>query len=118
MAAATIGLIFDLGTSQGQGALAKAIQDFPNRDFRSGAQSAKENQMKFVLAAGRLDLANGGIVLMMAQDEDNAIFGLRAANRRLAGYGVTSTHWIVAGDPGFQQRAVQAAQASDKGTTR
>jgi hypothetical protein len=118
MTAPTIGLVFDLGTSQGQGALAKVLQDFPNKDFRSGVQSAKENQMRFILAAGRLDRANGGILLVMAQDEDNAILGLRAANRRLAGYGVTSTHWIVAGDPGFQQRAVQAAQASDKGTTR
>jgi hypothetical protein len=118
MTAPTIGLVFDLGTSQGQGALEKALQDFPNKDFRSGAQSAKENQMKFILAAGRLDRANGGIVLILTRDEDDAILGFTAANRRLAGYGVTSTHWIVAGDPGFQKRASQAALPGKGGGKR
>jgi hypothetical protein len=117
MTAPTIGLIFDLGTSQGQGALAKALQDLPNKDFHSGVQSAKENQMRYILAAGALDRANGGIVLILTQDEDDVILGFTAANRRLAGYGVTSTHWIVAGDPGFQKRVSQAAQSTDKGIT-
>lgn len=118
MTAPTIGLVIALGTTEGQDALAKALQDFPNRDFHSGAQSAKENQMKFILAAGRLDRINGGIVLILAQDEPNAILGLIAANRRLAEVGASSTHWIVSGDPSFQQRAMQAAQSGDKKTTK
>jgi hypothetical protein len=53
----------------------------------------------------------------MAQDEPDAMMGLAAANARLAELGATSTHWIVAGDPGFQKRVSQAAQSTDKGTT-
>jgi hypothetical protein len=117
MNAPTIGLIADLNTTQGKAALAKALQDFPNKDFHSGVESAKDLKVKFIVVAGRLDRANGGIVLVLAQEEPDAMMGLVAANRRLAGYGVTSTHWIMAGDPGFQQRASQAALSTDEGVT-
>ena len=117
MAAPNFGMVFDLGTAKGQATLTKALLDFPNKDFRSGAQSAKEFQMKFIVVAGRLDLANGGVILILAKDEDAAISGFKTANSRLAKYGVTSTHWMFAGDEGFQQRLVQAAQSIDKGST-
>ena len=116
MTAPTIGLVFDLGTSQGQGALEKALQDFPNKDFRSGAQSAKENQMKFILAAGRLDSINDGVVLALAQDKASAISGLVTAKRRLAKHGFTSTRWVFIGDADFQN-AMRAALAGRKEST-
>jgi hypothetical protein len=117
MTAPTIGLIADLNTTQGQAALAKALEDFPNKDFISGANSAIEFNYKFLVAAGRLDLDNGGVILILAKDEDAAILGFKTANRRLAKYGVTSTQWMFAGDKGIQQRLVQAAQSIDKGST-
>jgi hypothetical protein len=117
MTAPTIGLIADLGTTQGQAALAKALQDFPNKDFHSGAKSAIEFKYKFLVAAGRLDRINDGVVMALALDEADAILGLITANRRLAKHGATSTHWVFAGEMGFQQRAIQAALSADKGTT-
>jgi hypothetical protein len=118
MSAPTIGLIADLNTTQGQAALAKAMQDFPNKDFISGAQSAIEFKYKFLVAAGRLGSINDGVIMVLAQDEPNAILGLIAANRRLTEVGASSTHWIVAGDTGFRQRVAQAALSCDKGTIR
>lgn len=117
MTAPTIGMIADLHTTQGQAALAKALQDFPNKDFHSGAKSAVEFKYKLLVVAGRLDRPNGGVFIVMTQDEPAAMMGLAAANARLAQLGSASTRWIIAGDPGFQQRAMLAAQSTDKGTT-
>jgi hypothetical protein len=117
MTAPTIGLVIDLGTTQGQAALAKALEDFPNKDFISGAKSAIEFRYKFLVAAGRLDRINDGVVMALTQDEADAILGLIAANRRLAEVGASSTTWFIAGDPGFRQRVAQAALSSDEGTT-
>ena len=102
MAAATVGLIFHLGTSEGQDALSKAIKYFPNRAFQSGVKPAVEFSYKFWVAAGRLNLINDGIVTVLARDEADAILGLKTANRRLAARGFKSTRWIFIGDADFQ----------------
>lgn len=117
MTAATIGLLVDLETTEGKTVLAKAIQHFRNKDFRAGVKSVSDLKARFVVAAGRLDLPNDGVFIVMAQDEPAAMMGLVAANARLAQLGATSTHWLFAGEAAFQQRAIQAAQSSDKGTT-
>jgi hypothetical protein len=117
MTATTIGLLIDLEATEGKTVLSKAIKHFCNRDFRSGVGSMSHIKARFVIAAGRLDLPDDGVFLVMAQDEPDAMMGLAAANARLAELGATSTHWIVAGDPGFQKRVSQAAQSTDKGTT-
>jgi hypothetical protein len=117
VSAPTIGLIANLGTTQGEAALAKALHDFPNRDFRSGIRSSKEFGMKFIVAAGRLDRVNDGVVMALAQDDDNAILGLITANRRLAKAGASSTHWIVAGTPDFQLRVTRVLQPGNKEQT-
>lgn len=115
MIATTIGLVFDLGTSQGKDALAKAIEHFPNRDFQAGVKPAPELKARFVVAAGRLPRVNDGVFIMMAQDEPAAMMGLVAANARLAQLGSASTRWVFAGAPDFQQRVVLAAQSCNKG---
>jgi hypothetical protein len=117
MAAPTIGLLVDLETTEGKTVLAKAIQHFRNKDFRAGVKSVSDLKARFVVAAGRLDLPNDGVFIVMAQDEPAAMMGLVAANARLAQLGAALTRWVFVGSPEFQQRAMKVAQSSDKGTT-
>ena len=115
MTAPTIGMITDLHTTQGLAALAKALQDFPNKDFHSGAKSAVEFKYKFLVVAGRLDHLNEGVVQALAHDEAAALVCLVTINRRMGEAGASSTRWIIAGDPGFQQRASKAALSYGEG---
>lgn len=114
MIATTFGLVADLSTTQGQFVLAKALQNFANKDFHSGAASARNLKMKFFVAAGCLNLPDDGIVQALAHDEAAALECLVAVNRRMGEAGASSTRWIIAGDAGFQQRAMQVALAANK----
>ena len=118
MIASTIGMHADPVAAQGKGALARAIEHFPRRDFQAGVKSAPELKARYVFAAGRFDLPHAGIFVALAQDEPAAIMSLVAANARLARLGSASTRWAFAGAPGFQKSAVQVAIAANQRTSK
>lgn len=116
MTAATIGLVIDLGTSRGQDALSTAIKHFPNKDFQAGIKPAVEYKFKFLIAAGRLDLVNDGIFMVLTQDKARAISGLKAANRRLAVLRAKSTRWMFVGDAEFRNAMLVALPGNKEQT--
>lgn len=111
MNAATVGLFIDTESDAGQLTLADVTRHFKNRDLQNGMAVARQTKMRFIVAAGRLDIINDGAFIILVQEEANALIGFVAANHRMAEAGWTKTQWIVAGEADFSRKAQAVLEA-------
>jgi len=69
---------------------------------------AEQMPLRYLVAAGRLDLADAGVAGAAAADEERALEAMTFANARLQEAGSKATAWIFFCDKPLQQRAEAA----------
>jgi len=104
----TFGVIVDLDYLRAHGGIADLRASLVSTDALRMLDIAERMPMRYLVAAGRLDLASAGVAGAAAADEENAIRAMVYANARLVQEGSRATAWVFFCDSALQKRAEAA----------